>query len=336
MTTQPPSGQMPQMPDQGVPSYSTPDHYAQQSEYAQQGGYGPQGQPGAQGQYGPQGQPGAPAPQPPKRNWFARHKFLTGIGAVVALVVGIAAFSGGGDEDTTAAGGTTQEESAQDAGTEEVADEPAGAPAETEPADDEAAQEEPTADEAAPAEDEPAEEAAPADRDNSSAELTTLGAGTFIVGEDLPPGRYVIEAAGGQSGNISATSADNPLTINEILGDAGGFGVPSVTSTLVDGEEISISGLSEVTLTPAETELRTTLGAGEWVVGLDIAPGSYVATPADGQSGNFVIYDEFGWPDTNEILGDADGFGVPEVTVSLADGDQIEISGLAEVSFAER
>ena len=112
--------------------------------------------------------------------------------------------------------------------------------------------------------------------------------------------------------------------------------MPSVTSTLVDGEEISISGLSEVTFTPAETELRTTLGAGEWVVGLDIAAGSYVATPADGQSGNFVIYDEFGWPDTNEILGDADGFGVPEVTVSLADGDQIEISGLSEVSFAER
>lgn len=120
MSSQPLSGQMPQTPQQpeGVPSYSTPAQYGQQGQYAPQGHYAQQGQPGA---------PVPPAPQPPKRNWFARHKFLTGIGAVVALVVGIAAFSGGGDEDTTAADGTTQEENAQGAGTEEVADEPADA-----------------------------------------------------------------------------------------------------------------------------------------------------------------------------------------------------------------
>src|SRR5699024_1617194 len=64
------------------------------------------------------------------RSWFARHKILTGMMAIVALIVGITALSGGGDEDTTAAGGTTQEESAQSTDTEQTGDELAGAPAE--------------------------------------------------------------------------------------------------------------------------------------------------------------------------------------------------------------
>src|SRR5699024_8376576 len=181
-----------------------------------------------------------------------------------------------------------------------------------------------------------ADEAEPAGRDNSTAEQTTLGAGTFTVGEDVPPGRYVIEPGAGQSGNLSASSEEDPLAINEILGGESGFGVPSVTSTLIEGEQLEISGLSEVTFTPAETELRTTLSAGDWVVGLDIAAGDYVATPADGESGNFVVYDDWGLPATNEILGEDDGFSVPEVTVSLADGDEIEISGLSEVTFTEK
>src|SRR5699024_11167898 len=135
---------------------------------------------------------------------------------------------------------------------------------------------------------------------------------------------------------LSASSEEDPLAINEILGGEVGFGVPSVTSTLIEGEQLEISGLSEVTFTPAETELRSTLTAGDWVVGLDIAAGDYVATPADGETGNFVVYDDWGLPATNEILGEDDGFSVPEVTVSLADGDEIEISGLSEVTFTSK
>ncbi|WP_022917531.1 hypothetical protein [Ruania albidiflava] len=274
------------------PSYSTPGQPP--AGAAQSGSVPPQGP--------------VPPPEPKKRSWFARHKILTALLVVVALVIAIKAFSGGSD-------------SAPDA-------EPA--------ADQSAAEAADSGDSAAGAAGDQDEEVEPAGRDNSTAEQTTLGAGTFTVGEDVPPGRYVIEPGAGQSGNLSASSEEDPLAINEILGGEVGFGVPSVTSTLTDGEQLEISGLSEVTFTPAETELRSTLSAGDWVVGLDIAAGDYVATPADGESGNFVVYDDWGLPATNEILGEDDGFSVPEVTVSLADGDEIEISGLSEVTFTEK
>src|SRR5699024_9739970 len=163
-----------------------------------------------------------------KRSWFARHKILTALLAVVVLVIAIQVFSGGSDPATDGDPAASQEE----AGEAEGAD---GA--------DTAAEQD-----AAEAE---ADEAEPAGRDNSTAEQTTLGAGTFTVGEDVPPGRYVIEPGAGQSGNLSASSEEDPLAINEILGGESGFGVPSVTSTLIEGEQLEISGLSEVTFTPA-------------------------------------------------------------------------------------
>jgi len=62
--------------------------------------------------------PGTPAQPPaPKRSWFARHKFLTGLGVVVAVVVIASAASGGGgdapDDATGAAGSSAPSSSAQ-------------------------------------------------------------------------------------------------------------------------------------------------------------------------------------------------------------------------------
>ena len=156
------------------------------------------------------------------------------------------------------------------------------------------------------------------------------------MGDDLPPGRYVITPKSGESGNLSATTKDDPLAINEILGSATDLGVPSYTTTLSRGEVLTIAGLSQVLFTPAVTKLRTALGAGDWVVGLDIAAGRYVAKPAAGESGNFAVLDTDGLPTTNEILGHDAGLGVPDVTVSLRDGEQIDISGLSNVTFTRK
>ncbi|GMA32625.1 DUF4352 domain-containing protein [Litorihabitans aurantiacus] len=83
--------------------FDPPQSFAQQGGApAPQGGHAPQ-QPYAT----PPGQqpPAPPAPQEPrKRSWFARHKILTGLGALVVLgVVGGIAGSGGDDDG----GGTT-------------------------------------------------------------------------------------------------------------------------------------------------------------------------------------------------------------------------------------
>jgi hypothetical protein len=76
---------------------------------------------------------------------------------------------------------------------------------------------------------------------------TTLYAGTFTVGQDIGAGKYVATPGSGESGNFIVTGNDS---YDEILGgDNSEGGVPSVTATLTDGDIVSISGLSQVTLT---------------------------------------------------------------------------------------
>ncbi|MST31899.1 hypothetical protein GHK86_04050 [Acidimicrobiaceae bacterium USS-CC1] len=159
--------------------------------------------------------------------------------------------------------------------------------------------------------------------------MTTLGAGNFTVGTDIPAGLYNVTAGAGQSGNFIVNGGDS---YNEVLGSADGLGVPEVRARLRKGDKIELSGLSSVTFTPVATPYVTTvkvvdLYAGTWIVGQDIAPGRYVATPGAGQSGNFIVNAE----GIDEILGSADGIGVPNVTVTLHKGDVIQIAGLARV-----
>lgn len=75
----------------------------------------------------------------------------------------------------------------------------------------------------------------------------TLYAGTWTVGQDLGPGRYVATPGPGQSGNFIIEREG----VDEILGPAATLGVPSVTFTVKSGDVISISGLGQVTLKTA-------------------------------------------------------------------------------------
>lgn len=154
------------------------------------------------------------------------------------------------------------------------------------------------------------------------------------MGQDIPAGLYNVTAGAGQSGNFIVNGPD---TYDEILGSADGMGVPEVRARLRSGDKIQLSGLSSVIFTPVTspyvTSVKTTnLYAGTWTVGQDIAPGRYVATPGAGQSGNFIIDAE----GVDEILGSADGMGVPNVTVTIHKGDVIEISGLAQVTMTPK
>jgi hypothetical protein len=75
---------------------------------------------------------------------------------------------------------------------------------------------------------------------------TTLYAGTFTVGEDIGQGKYVVTPGHGESGNFIVNEG---AKINEVLGAAGGFGVPSVTVNLSKGDIIKLSGLNNVVFT---------------------------------------------------------------------------------------
>jgi hypothetical protein len=76
----------------------------------------------------------------------------------------------------------------------------------------------------------------------------SLYAGTWTVGQDLGPGRYVATPGAGQSGTFVITGEG----VNEILSSNPGPGaVSSVTFNVQNGDVIEISGLEQVTLEPS-------------------------------------------------------------------------------------
>jgi len=82
----------------------------------------------------------------------------------------------------------------------------------------------------------------------TSQSAVTLYAGTWTVGQDLGPGRYVATPGAGQSGSFIITSEG----VYEVLGgDPSLGGVPSVTFNLQNGDVIEITGLGLVTLEPS-------------------------------------------------------------------------------------
>lgn len=62
--------------------------------------------------------------------------------------------------------------------------------------------------------------------------------------------------------------------------------------------------------------------------------GKYVVTPASGESGNFDVYDSSGNNKVNEILGSDSSMGdVPSYSLTLNNGDIIQLSGIDSVAF---
>ena len=176
-----------------------------------------------------------------------------------------------------------------------------------------------------------------ADRDNSSAELTVLFAGTFTVGIDIPPGRYVITAD--SNGNFFVRERGSSI-VNTILTGGDGrlhpSGVPSITTDIKEGQEIEISGINNVTFTPAVTQMSTVLTAGDWIVGLDIPPGIYNAFPTYEEAGNFFVRSARGRSIVNEILNTTErAHGVERVRVNLEEGQRIQMHNISSVTFEQ-
>lgn len=148
--------------------------------------------------------------------------------------------------------------------------------------------------------------------------LVTLSAGTYEVGKDIVPGRYVIKANSG-AGNLTSENG----SINAILTAQPDptLGVTSYTTNLTKGMEIKISSIPQTTFTPVtKRTYQTELGAGTYEVGKDIKPGRYKIVAVSGM-GNLTS--KFG--SINEILGtdDSDGLAVKEVNENLKNGQEI-------------
>lgn len=240
------------------------------------------------------------------RNWFVRHKIVTGLLVIIVIII---IGSAGGNKNQSSSQ-TKNTGSKNDSGQSN-----SQAAASSNNNSDQTAQ----------------TPAAPAER-QVEGKVTTLSTGNFTGGKDVPNGLYDVTTVKGQSGNFIVLGTDS---YNEILGINSIMGVPKVRVRISDGDQIEISSLSKVIFTPVTTPFITdyapvTLYAGTFTVGQDIAPGRYAATTTTGSSGNFIVS---GNDNVNEILGAKEGMGVPSVTTNLTDGDVISISSLNQVTM---
>ena len=167
------------------------------------------------------------------------------------------------------------------------------------------------------------------ERDNSEAIEISLSEGEgYIVGVAIPAGRYEITGEG--IGTITIIDTGFGLAVfDEIFGDE--ESIESITTDLVDGNEIRIAGLSKVNFIPVETYIRKELTTGTWIVGLDIEKGDYVFHPSEGK-GDFLLYRE-GTLIINERLDTNSIDGVKEIMITPELGDEIHIKGLNRVEF---
>ena len=74
---------------------------------------------------------------------------------------------------------------------------------------------------------------------SSGKEPVELFSGTWIVGEDIDPGRYEITTTNGQSGNIFIKKDGSSSYVNDILGDSS-HSVDRISIYLTGGEEIEL------------------------------------------------------------------------------------------------
>ncbi|MCL1990898.1 MAG: hypothetical protein FWG67_08430 [Defluviitaleaceae bacterium] len=158
---------------------------------------------------------------------------------------------------------------------------------------------------------------------------TVLSSGSWVVGTDISQGRF--EITGDGAGNFSIWRGASLMT-NEFL-DGGHTGVSRVTTYLLNGDRIEITGTHQVTFNPVTSRtLSNTLGAGNWVVGVDIGAGQFDVTTPSG-SGHLIVWRGDSLV-TSEILdGGSTEPEIEPVQVNLINGDIITISGLEHVVF---
>ena len=161
--------------------------------------------------------------------------------------------------------------------------------------------------------------------------------GDYVVGIDIPAGRYLATTVEHSFGSVTVYELGTKVPeVSEILGvfaEEIAY-VESIALTLVEEQEIKIDGiqLKEVIFSPLQTELRTELTTGVWEVGLDIEPGIYRVSSKDGLGGSITLLDGYD-PVGRERLGNDEATNKPSAVMTLHSGQTIRIARIPTVVF---
>ena len=90
-------------------------------------------------------------------------------------------------------------------------------------------------------------------QEESIAVETTLSAGEWYVGEDIPAGRYTITSPDQDGGNIAIyNEGEDFATDSTIIDPDGDIGVKSWTYELKAGQKVKVSNTDSMLFTPKE------------------------------------------------------------------------------------
>jgi hypothetical protein len=165
---------------------------------------------------------------------------------------------------------------------------------------------------------------------NEGAVPVTLGAGAHTVGVDVAPGRYQITSAEpGVAVEVRVLEPwDNPARVSEWVG--GEDGVPHLTVTLAEGGRLGVDGPGAVLAPVAYSAQRTTLTTGDWLVGVDIAPGLYVVSDWVAETdGSVVVTEQTDVTATRSFMTPA----WDEAEVVVEEGQIVWVTRTREVTF---
>lgn len=170
-------------------------------------------------------------------------------------------------------------------------------------------------------------------------EAVTLDEGVHDVGKDIEPGRYVVTADSGY-GSVYVTDAEDRGILGETIdgGTEGNEGrVTQFAVFLDEGYSIEIDYIESMNFTPYETASAETIFPGQWVVGEDFPAGVYdVSLPETEETGSLEVTAHPEFNKSRHTLGSAEYGGMTEFTMSLEDGDVVELRYIPEVTLTER
>lgn len=171
-------------------------------------------------------------------------------------------------------------------------------------------------------------------KDNSIVKETNFITGTFLVGQDIPTGRYIFAG----NGTLSIWN-DETAVLNEIIDSSTKAAISSVTTDLYDGQKLEVTNLTSLKLAPDKIFSKELLSTGNWIVGRDIVPGNYICEPVSNEGllegkGNLLIYDGEILL-VNENIDASGNDGVNYLTVELKEGQIISICNIPSLKFTK-
>lgn len=166
-------------------------------------------------------------------------------------------------------------------------------------------------------------------------ESITKNSGKYKIGKDIQPGHYTITHNNTNIGILEVDNEYGNYVFSNALSAKSETIASKITTYLVDGQTVEIKDMKHVKFTPEPIKYRTNLNTGVWVVGADIAPGSYTVRPGNKYSANFNVQSSKGESKAIEIIGGDSSSAKKSLHIDLKKGDVVLVQGSGTVKLGK-